>query len=53
MVIFIHREDSEDPQTKGTARLIIAKHRNGPTGEVQLTFLPHLTQFRNFARVSG
>jgi replicative DNA helicase len=53
VVIFIHREDSEDPQTKGTARLIIAKHRNGPTGEVQLTFLPHLTQFRNFARVTG
>ena len=52
VVMFIHRDDSEDPQVKGTANLILAKHRNGPTGEVKLTFLPHLTQFRNFARVS-
>ena len=49
IVMFIHREDSEDPSVKGTADLIIAKHRNGPTGTVKLTFLPHLTQFRNFA----
>jgi replicative DNA helicase len=52
VVMFIHRDDSEDPQVKGTANLILAKHRNGPTGEIKLTFLPHLTQFRNFARVS-
>ncbi|MEX2458225.1 MAG: replicative DNA helicase [Actinomycetota bacterium] len=52
VVMFIHRDDDVDPQVKGTANLILAKHRNGPTGEVKLTFLPHLTQFRNFARVS-
>jgi replicative DNA helicase len=28
----------------------VAKHRNGPTQTVPLTFLPHLTLFRNFAR---
>ncbi len=49
IVMFIHREDSEDPQVKGTADLIIAKHRNGPTGVVKLTFLPQLTQFKNYA----
>jgi replicative DNA helicase len=48
VVMFINRDDSEDPTTKGTADLILAKHRNGPTGTVKLTFLPHLTQFRNF-----
>jgi len=50
IVMFIHREDSEDPTVKGKADLIVAKHRNGPTATVPLTFLPHLTQFRNFAR---
>jgi len=49
VVMFIHRDDSEDPSVKGTADLIIAKHRNGPTGTVQLTFLPQFTQFKNYA----
>ena len=49
--MFIHRDDSDsDPAAKGKADLIVAKHRNGPTATVQLTFLPHLTLFRNFAR---
>ena len=51
IVMFIHRDDSDtDPSTKGKADLIVAKHRNGPTDTIQLTFLPHLTLFRNFAR---
>jgi replicative DNA helicase len=48
VVMFIHRDDT-DPATKGTADLIVAKHRNGPTDTVKLAFLPSLTQFRNFA----
>ena len=48
VVMFIHRDDS-DPAKKGMADLIVAKHRNGPTDTVPLTFLPHLTQFRNHA----
>ena len=48
VVMFIHRDDS-DPGTKGIADLIVAKHRNGPTDTLKLTFLPHLTQFRNYA----
>jgi replicative DNA helicase len=50
IVMFIHRDDSDDPQVKGKADVIVAKHRNGPTATVPLTFLPHLTLFRNFAR---
>jgi replicative DNA helicase len=50
IVMFIHRDDSDDPTVKGKADIIVAKHRNGPTQTVPLTFLPHLTQFRNFAR---
>ncbi|MEW6059189.1 MAG: replicative DNA helicase [Actinomycetota bacterium] len=48
VVMFIHRDDG-DPAKKGLADLIIAKHRNGPTDTIPLTFLPHLTQFRNYA----
>jgi len=48
VVMFIHRDDSS-PASKGLAELIVAKHRNGPTDSLRLTFLPHLTQFRNFA----
>ena len=49
VVMFIHRDDV-DPEKKRTAELIISKHRNGPTGSVNLNFEPALTQFRNAAR---
>jgi replicative DNA helicase len=48
IVMFIHRDDSDDPEKKGTADLIVAKHRNGPTDTVRLTFQPHLTKFVNY-----
>ena len=48
IVMFIHRDDA-DPEKKGQAELIIAKHRNGPTGLVKLAFQPHLTQFKNYS----
>ena len=52
IVMFIHRDDGDDrPEVKGKADIIVAKHRNGPTATVPLTFLPHITLFRNFARV--
>jgi replicative DNA helicase len=51
VVLFIHRDPlSEDAQAKGTAEIIIAKHRNGPVGKITLTWLEHLTLFRNYAR---
>jgi replicative DNA helicase len=51
IVMFIHRDDSDDrTEVKGKADLIVAKHRNGPTATIPLTFLPHLTLFRNFAK---
>jgi replicative DNA helicase len=52
VVMFIHRDDSV-AEKKGLAELIVAKHRNGPTDTVPLTFLPHLTQFRNYAPSTG
>ena len=47
IVMFIHRDDAEE-SSKGTADLIVAKHRNGPTGTIKLTFRPHITQFANY-----
>jgi replicative DNA helicase len=49
IVAFIHRDDA-DPEKKKLAELIVAKHRNGPTGSIPLNFEPALTQFRNAAR---
>src|SRR4029450_11824191 len=50
IVMFIHREDGDDPASKGKADLLVAKHRNGPPGSIPLTFLPHLTLFRATVR---
>ncbi len=36
-------------QFKNLAEIIIAKHRNGPTGDVQLVFRKNLAKFENAA----
>ncbi len=52
VVAFIYRDDAYHPDNtdKGTAELIVAKHRNGPTGKIRLAFLEHLTRFTGLAR---
>ena len=49
IVLFIHREEyyNEDTDRRGIADVIIAKHRNGPTGTVELAFRNELTRFDN------
>jgi replicative DNA helicase len=51
LILLIYREEFYEPNTtrKGIADIIVAKQRNGPTGEVQLTFLGQYTKFENFA----
>jgi replicative DNA helicase len=51
MILLIYREDYYDKNTtrKGIADINIAKQRNGPTGEIQLTFLGEYTKFENYA----
>ncbi|MBO0714538.1 MAG: replicative DNA helicase, partial [Acidimicrobiales bacterium] len=53
VVLFIYREELYNPESpdRGTAEIIISKHRNGPTGSTQLAFLDHYTRFANIARV--
>lgn len=51
VVMFIHRDPlSEEMEKKGIAEVIVAKHRNGPVGKISLTWLEHLTLFRNHAK---
>ena len=51
VIMLIYREEVYEPDTprKGIADIIIAKQRNGPTGEVHLTFLGKYTRFENLA----
>jgi replicative DNA helicase len=42
--------DEEKDETEGKADLIIAKQRNGPTGDVALTFIKEFTRFEDRAR---
>ena len=65
VVIFIHREDlyyTEEewdrqfpgrPYPRNITDLIVAKHRNGPTGTVQLLFRDNLVRFDSFSRVDN
>jgi replicative DNA helicase len=47
VVMFIYRDELYNPETEdqNIAEIIIAKHRNGPTGTVQLFFRDRLAQF--------
>jgi len=47
VVLFLYRPDEEDREN---ARLIIAKHRNGPTGEIDMYFRADRTKFFEVSR---
>jgi len=61
VVVFIYREDAyvtedqwyqlspDKPYPEGIAQIIVAKHRNGPTGTVHLRFRKNLTRFEDLA----
>lgn len=52
LVIMLYREEyyTQDTPDRGVAEVIVAKHRNGPTGTVKLLFDPQFTKFKNLAR---
>lgn len=49
VVMFIYREDYYNPDTerKNITDILIKKHRNGPTGQVEVYFHPEHMAFRN------
>jgi replicative DNA helicase len=52
LVMFIYREEYYDKESErqGEADIIIAKHRNGPVGEVVLTFQNQYPKFMSYSR---
>lgn len=51
IVMFIYRPDQyeEDSEKQNIAEIIVAKHRNGPVGSVELIFRSALAKFENAA----
>ncbi|MDQ2740143.1 MAG: replicative DNA helicase [Actinomycetota bacterium] len=52
VVMFLYRDEIynvESPE-RGTAEVLVAKHRSGPTGMCRLAFLSHYTRFANMAK---
>jgi len=52
VVLFLYRDDyyHEDSEKKNIGEVIIAKHRNGPTGSLELVFKKEFTKFVNMVR---
>jgi replicative DNA helicase len=55
VVMFIYRDEyyNKESERLGEADMIVAKHRNGPIGDVALTFLPKYPKFANLYRDRG
>lgn len=52
-VMMLHRPELYEPgQHEGIIEVIIAKQRNGPTGEITLTYLKQYMRYENFAVAS-
>ncbi|MGA1862489.1 replicative DNA helicase [Deferribacter thermophilus] len=49
LIIFLYRDEvyHKDSKYQGLCEVIIAKHRNGPTGSIYLAFLKEYTRFEN------
>jgi replicative DNA helicase len=52
VVLFIYREDryKQNSERQGIADIIVAKHRNGPVGKIELFFDESRASFRNMAK---
>ena len=53
--MFIYRDEyyeKDNPENKGKAEIIIAKHRNGPVGSFDLLFQANITKFKNPTRTA-
>ena len=53
LVAFLYRDDyyNDDSDQQGIAEVILAKHRNGPTDTVKLSFLKRYAKFADLAAV--
>lgn len=51
LIMFVYRDEVYHPDTKdkGTAEILVRKHRNGPIGDIRLTFIGQYCRFDNYA----
>ena len=51
LVMFVYRDEyyNEESDSQGLAELILAKHRNGPTDSIKLSFLKRYAKFADLA----
>jgi replicative DNA helicase len=47
VVMFIHRDRLKDEQVIQDAKIVLAKQRNGATGDIEIAYLPTITRFEN------
>lgn len=55
LIMFIYRDEyynKEDTENRGKAEVIVAKHRNGPVGVINLLFQNNITKFKNIAKTA-
>lgn len=54
LVLMLYRDSYYNPDSpdRNVAEIILAKHRNGPTGTIKMLFDPNLTKFVNLARLN-
>ena len=52
LIMFLARKEGAPEEEPGTVDLVIGKHRNGPTGKVELVFKREYTRFENLAHHS-
>jgi replicative DNA helicase len=54
VVMFLYRPwiYSQEEEDKGKAQVIVAKQRNGPTGNINVTFIDRFARFENSATIS-
>jgi len=57
VVMFVHREEyyltrekAEEEGVRGQADIIVAKQRNGPTGDIKLNWFEQFTRFENLSQ---
>jgi replicative DNA helicase len=53
ITVWDNDEEGQETSTENQAELIIAKHRNGATADVRLSFLKHFAKFDNIEAASG
>ncbi|MGH9170612.1 MAG: replicative DNA helicase [Acidimicrobiales bacterium] len=53
VVMFLYRDEvyNQDSSERGTAEVLIAKHRNGPTGVARLSFINNIARFGDLAKM--